>query len=107
MPFTGILGQDRNIAVLARFFRGEPLEAVVAQEADGRVVLLPETANAFGTSPLIEAPYGILSVTVLSVSFTTPVTVGVRPFRLNEVIAFVLESPLLVKFQVVLSEIPP
>jgi len=46
-------GNDRNIAVLARFFRGESLDIVTPQAPDGRIALLPETANPDGTSPVV------------------------------------------------------
>ncbi|MBN1422155.1 MAG: hypothetical protein JXP34_25500 [Planctomycetes bacterium] len=52
-PIASFQGNDRNIAVLARAFRGKPLETVTPQEAGGRIVLLPETANAEGTSPVV------------------------------------------------------
>ena len=38
-------GNDRNIAVLARYFTGASLEIVVPQEPDGSIKLLPGTAT--------------------------------------------------------------
>ncbi|MCX6930993.1 MAG: hypothetical protein NT154_48500 [Verrucomicrobia bacterium] len=45
-------GNDRNIAVLARYFTGEPLETLVPQEPDGSIKLLPGTATLHGNSPV-------------------------------------------------------
>ena len=46
-------GNDRNIAVLARYFTGASLEIVVPQEPDGSIKLLPGTATLHGTSPVV------------------------------------------------------
>ena len=46
-------GNDRNIAVLARYYTGASLEIVVPQEPDGRIKLLPGTATLHGTSPVV------------------------------------------------------
>ena len=47
-------GNDRNIAVLARFYKGLKFDQTTAQEPDGRVILKPSTVNASGTSPVVE-----------------------------------------------------
>jgi hypothetical protein len=52
-PLAGFQGNDRNIAALARYYNGQPLDQVTGQEADGRVVLLPERVNAQGNSPVV------------------------------------------------------
>jgi hypothetical protein len=52
-PIASFTGNDRNIAVLARSFRGEPLETVAPPDPSGGFVLRPETANARGTSPVV------------------------------------------------------
>jgi hypothetical protein len=46
-------GNDRNIAVLARYFTGMPLETMVPQEPDGSIKLLPATATIHGSSPIV------------------------------------------------------
>lgn len=45
-------GNDRNIAVLARYFTGASLEVVVPQGDDGRITLQPGTATLHGNSPI-------------------------------------------------------
>jgi hypothetical protein len=50
---TSFQGNDRNIAVLARYYTGASLDIVVAQEQDGRIKLLPATAGVHGNSPVI------------------------------------------------------
>ncbi|HJN18980.1 MAG TPA: hypothetical protein QGH10_26005, partial [Armatimonadota bacterium] len=52
-PIASFSGNDRNIAVLARHYNDAPLDMVVEQQADGQIVLRPDTANAHGTSPVI------------------------------------------------------
>jgi len=52
-PIIGFQGNDRNIAVLARYYGGEQMDMTAEQEASGEIVLLPETANARGTSPFL------------------------------------------------------
>lgn len=52
-PVTEFQGNDRNIAVLARFFTGASLEIVVDQEPDGSLRLAPASANTVGNSPVV------------------------------------------------------
>ncbi|MBI2300413.1 MAG: hypothetical protein HYU66_15975 [Armatimonadetes bacterium] len=50
-------GNDRNIAILARWFHGEPVtDPVITVEPgpDGRIVLTPETVNVDGSSPVVQ-----------------------------------------------------
>ena len=46
-------GNDRNIAVLARYFTGVSMEIVVPQDPDGSIRLLPATATLHGNSPVV------------------------------------------------------
>ena len=50
---AAFVGNDRNIAVLARYFTGESLEAVVRPDPDGSVMLLPQTAALHGSTPVV------------------------------------------------------
>ncbi len=53
-PIGSFQGNDRNIAVLARYFNDQPLDVLSRQQPDGRIALLAETANIDGNSPVIE-----------------------------------------------------
>lgn len=53
-PIGSFTGNDRNIAILARFFNGLPIDMTVRQEADGRVLLAPGTAEIVGSTPVVE-----------------------------------------------------
>jgi len=52
-PIIGFQGNDRNIAVLARYYRGELIDVTAPQGPGGEIVLAPESANARGTSPFL------------------------------------------------------
>ncbi|HOX38361.1 MAG TPA: hypothetical protein PL033_10280 [Candidatus Brocadiia bacterium] len=52
-PIISFRGNDRNIAVLSRFFNGQPLDMIVKPAADNAIMLTPETANAAGNSPVM------------------------------------------------------
>jgi hypothetical protein len=52
-PIISFQANDRNIAVLARYYRGEPLDVITRQAGDGTIALPLEAANARGTSPVL------------------------------------------------------
>ncbi|MBI5834827.1 MAG: hypothetical protein HZB16_21210 [Armatimonadetes bacterium] len=55
-PIRGFRGNDRNIAVLARWFTGRPIDEpapLVTQAADGQLALTPDNAKLVGMSPVV------------------------------------------------------
>jgi hypothetical protein len=46
-------GNDRNIAVLARYYTSAPLDIVVVGDPVGQISLLPATASMRGNSPIV------------------------------------------------------
>ncbi|MCX7045454.1 MAG: hypothetical protein NTX50_08235 [Candidatus Sumerlaeota bacterium] len=52
-PISSFKGNDRNIAVLARFYNGKALDEAIEQDAEGRIALTPETVITSGPSPIV------------------------------------------------------
>jgi len=52
-PISAFQGNDRNIAVLARYYTGASVEEVVEPSADASVRLMPDTVTILGESPVV------------------------------------------------------